>query len=85
MEITRGQDKGKQGYINYVIQERNWVCVEGLNCRYESMGSSADFPGYMYMEEKPLLVTEEIKLVDPRSEMATEVRRARAAEQSFVD
>ena len=27
-----GKDKGKQGLINCVIKERNWVFVEGLNC-----------------------------------------------------
>ena len=26
-----GKDKGKQGIINSIIKERNWVYVEGLN------------------------------------------------------
>lgn len=26
-----GKDKGKQGIVSQVIQERNWVIVEGLN------------------------------------------------------
>merc|ERR1719445_379427 len=28
VEILRGPDKGKQGYINCIVQERNWVTVE---------------------------------------------------------
>jgi large subunit ribosomal protein L24 len=47
------------------LQERNWVCVEGLNCRYDLQGKSHDFPGVMVKVEEPLLVTTEIKLVDP--------------------
>lgn len=31
VEIMVGKDKGKQGIISQVIQERNWVIVEGLN------------------------------------------------------
>ncbi len=37
VEVLRGKDKGKQGYINYIVQEKNWVCVEGLNCKYETV------------------------------------------------
>ena len=62
MEVLTGPDKGKQGYINYVVQERNWVCVEGLNVKYKSMGQDDEFPGYMYKEELPLTVTEDIML-----------------------
>jgi len=32
VEILVGKDKGKQGLINCIIKERNWVYVEGLNC-----------------------------------------------------
>jgi len=73
VEITTGKDKGKQGYINYVVQERNWVCVEGLNGEYKTMGVEEEFPGYMYLDEKPLLVTEDLKLVDPSNEQIAEV------------
>lgn len=27
-----GKDKGKVGIVNYIVTERNWVTVEGLNC-----------------------------------------------------
>ena len=56
-----------------VVQERNWVTVEGLNVKYISIGENKDFPGMMLMQEKPLLVTRDIKLVDPSDEKATEV------------
>ena len=32
VEILVGADKGKQGLVNSIINERNWVYVEGLNC-----------------------------------------------------
>jgi len=32
VEILVGKDKGKQGLVNCIIKERNWVYVEGLNC-----------------------------------------------------
>ena len=44
-----------------IVQERNWVTVEGLNCEYVTMGASRDFPGMMIKEEKPLLVTTDIR------------------------
>ena len=63
-----GDDKGKDGIINYVVQERNWVCVEGLNLEYISLGADKDFPGMMQVKEKPLDVTKDIKLIDPSDE-----------------
>ena len=32
MQILVGDDKGKQGLVNGMVKERNWVYVEGLNC-----------------------------------------------------
>nr|ACO14687.1 Probable 39S ribosomal protein L24, mitochondrial precursor [Caligus clemensi] len=68
--VKEGPDFGKQGYINYIVQERNWVCVEGLNLHHQIMGSTQDYPGILLSTEKPLLVTEHIKLVDPTTEKA---------------
>jgi len=73
VEIMKGPDKGKQGYINMIVQERNWVTVEGLNTEYHMVGESKDFPGMMVKKELPLLVTKDIKLVDPTDEKATDV------------
>lgn len=65
MELLAGPDKGKQGIISQVIQERNWVIVEGLNCKLKVYGKSRDFPGTYIKSEQPLLVTNEVSLVDP--------------------
>jgi len=67
VEILSGDDKGKQGYIVQVIQERNWVLVENLNCKSRLQGDS---PGFLVRTPQPLLVTSEIKLVDPFDEKA---------------
>lgn len=60
-----GPDKGKHGIVIQIIQERNWVIVEGLNTKMVPMGKTKDFPGIIILEEKPLLVTTEVALVDP--------------------
>ena len=75
VEILTGDDKGKEGIINYIVQERNWVCVEGLNVDYDLEGEDkkSNFPGMMVINEKPLDVTKDIKLVDPTDEKATDV------------
>jgi large subunit ribosomal protein L24 len=73
VEVLVGPDKGKQGYINMIVQERNWVTVEGLNCKYKVMGESPDWAGMMYKEEQPLLVTTDILLVDPSDEKGSAV------------
>jgi len=65
VEVLVGRDKGKQGIICQVFQERNWVIVEGLNCELKLMGKSKDFPGIYIKSEKPLLVTNGVSLVDP--------------------
>ncbi|KAK2705132.1 hypothetical protein QYM36_017243 [Artemia franciscana] len=73
VEIMVGPDKGKQGHVNYIVEERNWICVEGLNCKYSTVGKEKDYPGMMVKEEKPLLVTNEVKLVDPSDNKPTDV------------
>ncbi|GFQ68891.1 probable 39S ribosomal protein L24, mitochondrial [Trichonephila clavata] len=65
VEILIGKDKGKQGVVNYVVPERNWVTVEGLNCEFKYMGGGRGIPKSMVKEEKPLLITNEVALVDP--------------------
>lgn len=63
VEILEGKDKGKQGFVTSIIQERNWVIVEGLNCKLENMGTRGD---KVYVQrEQPLLVTTQVTLVDP--------------------
>ena len=48
-----------------IIQEKNWVIVEGLNTILDFIGKSKTFPGVPRRKEMPLLVTEDISLVDP--------------------
>ena len=56
VELLVGRDKGKQGIIKQVIQERNWVMVEGLNTHLRRMGKTEKFPGVLLKSESPLLV-----------------------------
>jgi large subunit ribosomal protein L24 len=73
VEVLVGKDKGKQGIVNQVIQERNWVIVEGLNCHLRVVGKDKDYAGVIIKSEAPLLVTDQVKLVDPTDLMATEI------------
>ena len=48
-----------------MIQERNWVIVQGLNWTYRRIGKGKGFPGMVVRWEAPLLVTSQVSLVDP--------------------
>ncbi|XP_046403184.1 probable 39S ribosomal protein L24, mitochondrial [Ischnura elegans] len=65
VEILVGRDKGKQGIVSQVVQERNWIFVEGMNCHLRIIGKTKDFPGTVIKSEAPLLVTDQVSLVDP--------------------
>lgn len=65
VEVLVGKDKGRQGTISQVIEERNWVVVEGLNGHYRTVGKTDDFPGVMVLSEAPLLVDDQVALLDP--------------------
>ncbi|KAK0161814.1 hypothetical protein PV327_008226 [Microctonus hyperodae] len=73
VEVLTGQDKGKHGIVIQIFQERNWIFVEGLNTKLVPMGKTKDFPGIMILEEKPLLVTSEVALVDPSDLQPTKI------------
>lgn len=60
-----GKDKGKQGIVKDIIQERNWIIVQGLNTKFTIHGKTKDFPGICMLVEQPLLVTTQVLLVDP--------------------
>lgn len=32
VQVLIGKDKGRHGLVNFIIKERNWCYVEGLNC-----------------------------------------------------
>ncbi|XP_065200644.1 large ribosomal subunit protein uL24m [Planococcus citri] len=65
VELLYGKDKGKQGIVAQVIQERNWVVVEGLNKEIKVMEKESTGPASIRVVEKPLRVTDQISLVDP--------------------
>lgn len=69
--VMTGRDKGKQGIVDYVVLERNWVCVEGLNLRHKIEQQSVDHPGSVVSESMPLLYPSEVMLVDPTDRQPT--------------
>ncbi|XP_059470726.1 large ribosomal subunit protein uL24m [Neocloeon triangulifer] len=75
VEILVGKDKGKQGMVSNVFQEKNWIIVEGLNTEIKMMAADEkfNFPGIATRWEKPLLVTSEVKLVDPSDLKSTDI------------
>lgn len=73
VEVLRGPDKGKQGIINYIVKERNWVYVQGLNLeRILRSINDGDIPTIV-CKECPYLVNHDVKLVDPSDLMPTDV------------
>ncbi|XP_072037952.1 large ribosomal subunit protein uL24m-like [Amphiura filiformis] len=72
VEILEGKDKGKQGTISDIIRERNWVIVEGLNCNYRRIGKTPTYRGTYIASEAPLLHNQ-VKLVDPSDNLATDI------------
>lgn len=73
VEILAGKDKGKLGVVNYVIEERNWVFVEGMNLRKTLENKSYRDRGVMSTEEAPLLINRDVALIDPEDRLPTDV------------
>ncbi|XP_014663968.1 PREDICTED: probable 39S ribosomal protein L24, mitochondrial [Priapulus caudatus] len=73
VEVLVGKDKGKQGIINYVVKQRNWVFVDGLHCEHKFIKSDIGLRPTMVKSELPLSVTTDIALVDPSDNKVTEV------------
>ncbi|KAI0981857.1 hypothetical protein GJ496_007361 [Pomphorhynchus laevis] len=65
VEILSGKDKGKQGNVCAIIRERNWVFVKDLNCKFKKTGGVNGYPVICVKEEQPLLITKDVRLVDP--------------------
>lgn len=58
VQVLIGRDKGKQGFISQIIQERNWVIVEGLNTHLRELKADEDDKnGAVVLAEAPLLVS----------------------------
>ncbi|XP_012522761.1 probable 39S ribosomal protein L24, mitochondrial [Monomorium pharaonis] len=73
VEVLVGKDKGKQGIVKEIYQERNWVIVEGLNTKMTATMKSKKFPGIYTLQEQPLLVTSQVQLVDPSDMQGTPI------------
>lgn len=71
VEVLVGKDKGKQGIVNYIVKERNWVMVEGLNCFYRHIKNQGKVQ--VMKCEAPLLVTTQIALLDPTDNKPTQI------------
>lgn len=65
VEVLMGPEKGKQGIINYIVKERNWVFVQGLNLHRTILNKDEKNLGNIICHEDPYLVDIEVKLVDP--------------------
>jgi large subunit ribosomal protein L24 len=73
VQILRGPDKGKQGLVNYVVPERNWVCVEGLNLRRNWRHNSTGDPIMLASQEAPLLIGRDVLLIDPQDSQPVQI------------
>lgn len=72
VEVLKGPDKGKQGIINYIVKERNWVFVQGLNLNRATVNKNDENMGNMLCREEPYLIDIEVQLVDPADLLPTE-------------
>lgn len=72
VEVLKGPEKGKQGVINYIVKERNWVFVQGLNLRREYANRDGVNLGNVLCKEEPFLINIEVKLVDPSDYLPTD-------------
>ncbi|OXA62470.1 hypothetical protein Fcan01_02801 [Folsomia candida] len=74
VEVLVGRDRGKHGIVSQVIQERNWIFVAGLNTHLRRVGSRQEgSAGFYVKSEAPLLVTNQVALVDPSDNKTTKV------------
>ncbi|KAK7580041.1 hypothetical protein V9T40_000670 [Parthenolecanium corni] len=75
VEILNGPDKGKQGIVQSVIQERNWVIVERLNMKIDVLRKEEKGrPAVIGQSEKPLRVTTDVALIDPSDMLPCEIQ-----------
>lgn len=84
VQVLVGKDKGKQGIVKDIIQERNWVIVDGLNCHLRRIGADNKFSGVYVNSEAPLLVTNQVALVDPSDFKMTPIEWRYTEEGDYV-
>lgn len=73
VQILNGKDAGKKGTVNYVVEERNWVCVKGLNLQHSLEQRDRNFPGLLNSTEAPLLAPRDVSLIDPEDNQPTKI------------
>lgn len=71
VEVMIGKDRGKQGIVNYIVKERNWIFVEGLNLERKLIQSDHNYHGVIQTREIPLLYPSQVQLVDPTDKQPT--------------
>lgn len=72
VQVMIGKDKGKQGIVNYIVKERNWVFVEGLHLERMILNRDHVSPGMIMARELPLLYPSQVQLVDPTDKLPTQ-------------
>uniref|UniRef100_A0A915KS64 Large ribosomal subunit protein uL24m n=1 Tax=Romanomermis culicivorax TaxID=13658 RepID=A0A915KS64_ROMCU len=70
VEVLSGKDKGKQGIVCEIIRERDWIYVDGLNLKYETIAPQG-FAAQTIGVAQKLDLKNDVALVDPSDEQKT--------------
>ncbi len=70
--INTGKDKGKQGTILRVLEEKNRVVVEGINMRIRHIKKTAQGPGQRISYEASIHVSN-VQILDPKTKKPTRI------------
>jgi large subunit ribosomal protein L24 len=73
VQVTRGNDKGKQGRVTRVLLERDAVVVEGVNLVKRHVKATAQRAGGILEVEAPIHASK-VMPVDPDTGKTTRVR-----------
>jgi large subunit ribosomal protein L24 len=73
VRVMRGNDKGKQGRVTRVLEDRGAVVVEGVNLIKRHMKATAQRPGGILEVEAPIHASK-VMPVDPETGKGTRVR-----------
>ncbi len=70
--INTGKDKGKQGTILRVLEEKNRVVVEGINMRIRHIKKTSQGPGQRISYEASIHVSN-VQILDPKTKKPTRI------------
>lgn len=70
--INTGKDKGKQGTILRVLEEKNRVVVESINMRIRHIKKTAQGPGQRISYEASIHVSN-VQILDPKTKKPTRI------------